>query len=234
MLSNGGMNISSESTGRTYGGESLADRQAKRRQKFMAAGHALFGTVGFRQTTVRLLCKQAELTDRYFYESFDSIEDLLVAVYQDAIGHLQQQVLDAVMAELATQHVERMIDQGLEAFFAAAECPQTARIVWLEVLGVSPRIDQAYNSALRNFSQLFSQFTLSVYPNIAMTPEEIQILAIGAIGAVSQATMAWLLSDYQASRQTMIKSIKPILMGLVLYVQQQSSNPAASRLPNEA
>ncbi len=100
------MNTSSESTGRTYGGESLADRQAKRRQKFMAAGHELFGTVGFRQTTVRLLCKQAELTDRYFYESFDSIEDLLAAVYQQAIEQLQRQVLAAVLAE---QHAEQMI-----------------------------------------------------------------------------------------------------------------------------
>jgi len=231
MLSNSGMSISSESTGRTYGGESLADRQAKRRQKFMAAGHELFGTVGFRQTTVRLLCKQAELTDRYFYESFGSIEDLLAAVYQQAIDQLQQQVLQAVLAE---RQAEQMIERGLDAFFRVAECPQTARIVWLEVLGVSSRIDQAYNSALRNFSQLFSQLTLSIYPNLALTAEEIQILAIGAIGAVSQATMAWLLSDYQASRQTMIKSIKPILMGLVLYVQQQSPNLATSRLSNEA
>ena len=215
------MNTSSESTGRTYGGESLADRQAKRRQKFMAAGHELFGTVGFRQTTVRLLCKQAELTDRYFYESFDSIEDLLAAVYQQAIEQLQRQVLAAVLAE---QHAEQMIERGLDVFFEAAECPKTARIIWLEVLGVSPRIDQAYNSALRNFSQLFSQFTLSVYPNLKWSPEELQILAIGAIGAVSQATMAWLLSDYQASRQTMIKSIKPILLGLVLYVQQQPTH----------
>lgn len=231
MLSNSGMSISSESTGRTYGGESLADRQAKRRQKFMDAGHELFGTVGFRQTTVRLLCKQAELTDRYFYESFGSIEDLLAAVYQQAIDQLQQQVLQAVLAE---RQAEQMIERCLDAFFRVAECPQTARIVWLEVLGVSSRIDQAYNSALRNFSQLFSQLTLSIYPNLALTAEEIQILAIGAIGAVSQATMAWLLSDYQASRQTMIKSIKPILMGLVLYVQQQSPNSATSRLSNEA
>lgn len=208
--------------GRTYGGASLADRQAKRYEQFMDAGHELFGTIGFRQTTVRVLCKQAELTDRYFYESFASIEDVLAAVYQRHIEHIQAQVLQAVIAVGFDQPTERMIEQGLDAFFAAAECPKVARIIWLEVLGVSPRIDQLYATTVQNFAQMFRQMIMSVSPTLDWPEQEMQILAIGMIGAVSQATMAWLLSDYQASRATMVRSIKPLMMGLVLYAKQQS------------
>jgi AcrR family transcriptional regulator len=209
--------------GRTYGGASLADRQAKRYAQFIDAGHELFGTIGFRQTTVRLLCKQAALTDRYFYESFASIEDLLVAVYQRHIEHIQAQVLHAVMAVGFDQPTEYMIEHGLDAFFATAECPKVARIIWLEVLGVSPRIDQLYTTTVQNFAQMFRQMIMSVSPTLDWPEQDMQILAIGMIGAVSQATMAWLLSDYQASRATMVRSIKPLMMGLVLYAKQQSS-----------
>jgi hypothetical protein len=48
-------------------------------------------------------------------------------------------------------------------------------------------------------------------------------LATGTIGAVSQATMAWLLSGYQASRATMVKSLAPLLLGLVYYAQHQAT-----------
>lgn len=210
-------------TGRTYAGTSMQQRQATRRQQFMQAGHVLFGTVGFRATTVRMLCKQAALTDRYFYESFDSIESLLAAVYQQRIEQIQAQVLQAVLAVLPEQPVEQVIASGLEAFFAAVECPQTARIVWLEVLGVSPRIDQLYLAAIENFTQMFSQFGRSVFPSLSLNEQELKILATGTIGAVSQATMAWLLSDYQASRATMVKSLTPLLLGLVYYAQHQAT-----------
>ena len=75
--------------GRTYAGESLSERTARRRQQFLDAGLQVFGTTGYRTATVRQLCKQAGLTDRYFYESFASTEDLLVAVYEREFDELR-------------------------------------------------------------------------------------------------------------------------------------------------
>lgn len=204
---------------RTYAGESLTDRQAKRRLKFLAAGHELFGTIGFRATTVRLLCKQAELTDRYFYESFNSIEDLLADVYQRHTTHIQGEVFAAIVQSLSAQSVEYTIEQGLNAFFSAAECPKTARIVWLEVLGISPRIDALYAQVFQNFSQMFVQWSHSFFPQIQLSAEERKILANGMVGAVSQTTTVWCLSGYQQRRETLVQSISPIFIGLVLYAR---------------
>ena len=199
--------------GRTYAGEVQAERQAKRHQKFIEAGHELFGTIGFRQTTVRVICKQAELTDRYFYESFSSMEDVLVVVYEQAIREIQSKILGAIQNNDYKDDVDALIRQVLDIFFQSVECPKTARIIWLEVLGVSPRVDLIYNHAIRSFAALFLQLSLSVYPNIQLSNAERDVVAIGIVGAISQSTMAWLLNGYQLDRQIMVSSMFHIIKG---------------------
>lgn len=203
--------------GRTYAGEAQAERQAKRHQKFIEAGHELFGTIGFRQTTVRVICKQAELTDRYFYESFSSMEDVLVLVYEQAIREIQTKILLTIQnnddRDDQKDDVDVLIRQVLDIFFQAVECPKTARIIWLEVLGVSTRVDVIYNNAIRSFAALFLQLSLSLYPNIQLSEAERDVVAIGIVGAISQSTMAWLLDGYQLDRQIMVNSMFHIIKG---------------------
>jgi len=74
--------------GRIYGGLSLEDRKKQRREQFLQAGINVFGTSGFRSATVRSLCKEAKLTDRYFYESYGNLENLLKAVYEHCMTNL--------------------------------------------------------------------------------------------------------------------------------------------------
>ena len=73
-------------SGRTYGGESADDRLTRRRRQLLDAGLELFGTAGYRATTVRQLCREAKVSDRYFYEQFDSTEDLLLAASTPSSG----------------------------------------------------------------------------------------------------------------------------------------------------
>ena len=67
--------------GRTYGGVSAAERAASRRERLLDAGLELFGTHGFAATGVKDVCRQAGLTDRYFYESFRDSRELFLAVF---------------------------------------------------------------------------------------------------------------------------------------------------------
>ena len=82
--------------GRTYGGRSADERHALQRRRFLDAGLELFGTIGFRATTVRALCREAGLTDRYFYKNFDHMEACLIAVYTEAIAALERKVVAAL------------------------------------------------------------------------------------------------------------------------------------------
>ncbi|BBY51528.1 hypothetical protein MARA_49960 [Mycolicibacterium arabiense] len=61
----------------------LQDRQALRRDKLVAAGVALLGGAAGPALTVRAVCKEAGLTERYFYESFSDRDEFVRAVYDD-------------------------------------------------------------------------------------------------------------------------------------------------------
>ncbi len=62
----------------------------------MEAALELLASEGSSGTTVRAVCAEARLNPRYFYESFDGLDALVVAVYDHVIGLLRRRVADAV------------------------------------------------------------------------------------------------------------------------------------------
>jgi AcrR family transcriptional regulator len=58
-------------------------RTAARRQCLVEAAVDVLSEEGLTGTTVRAVCSRANLHSRYFYESFESIDALLVAVFDD-------------------------------------------------------------------------------------------------------------------------------------------------------
>lgn len=201
-------------SGRIYAGESAAERQARQRQQFMEAGLELFGTVGYRATSVRALCRQAGLTDRYFYKNFSDTEDLLAAVYSASLDALEGQVVRAMAPGLQGADADRLVEAGLDAFFAAFENARVARVCWLEVLGVSRRIDALYISRIEKFAALLLAVARQMLPGWPMSQEESQIVSVAMVGAVSQSAAHWLLSGYQAERRTLVSANARLLRGL--------------------
>lgn len=196
-----------------YGGESAADRLARQRQQFMDAGLELFGTAGYRATTVRMLCKQAGLIDRYFYKNFVDTEDLLAAVYAEAIDGIQAAVLHAIAPAMPSGDAERIVAAGLGAFFTAFENSRVARVCWLEVLGVSPRIDALYIQRIQRFADLLTTLAKALVPEMKLHPDDLQFTGFGLVGAISQSAMQWLLGDYRAERQYLVAANTRLLLG---------------------
>ncbi|MDO9237759.1 MAG: TetR/AcrR family transcriptional regulator [Aquabacterium sp.] len=207
-------------TGRVYGGESLVDRTARRRQQFLDAGLAIFGTSGYRSATVRMLCKQAQLTDRYFYESFDSAEDLLMAVYLQCIERMQGAVLTELMSAPPSGDIKTVIVRGLDLFFTVVSDARVARVCWLEVLGVSRRVDAMYNDTFNAFAAVGLIFARAQFPAWVLDDEEAQVLSVAVVGAVSQSVTHWLLGDYRESKATMVAATSRVFFGLLATMQE--------------
>lgn len=210
----------SESAGRVYGGQKLTDRIATRRQKFMDAGLQVFGTTGYRTATVRQLCKQAELTDRYFYESFSSTEDLLIAVYQQQFEQLQRAVVAEMMGALpGTTDVMPVVRAGLNALFAMASDPCVARVCWLEVLGLSPRVDETYMRNFSGFGDLVVGFARQMFPHWQVNEDEQRMLGLALIGAVSQPITHWVLGGYKEPAQALVSASSKVFEGVMKLLQ---------------
>lgn len=218
----------SESADRTYGGQKLTDRIATRRQKFMDAGLQVFGTTGYRTATVRQLCKQAELTDRYFYESFSNTEDLLIAVYQQQFEHLQQAVVAEMMGALpGTSDVMPVVRAGLNALFEMASEPCVARVCWLEVLGLSPRVDETYTRNFNGFADLVVGFARQMYPHWQVDEDEQRMLGLALIGAVSQTVTHWALGGYKEPKAVLVSASAKVFEGVLKLIESQHRDTPA-------
>lgn len=191
-------------SGRLYGGESAAERQARQRRQFMEAGLELYGTLGYRASPVRALCRQAGLIDRYFYKNFSDTEELLAAIYTECMDQIEAEVMAALGAELPGADPERIVTAGLDAFFKAFENSRVARVCWLEVLGVSPRIDALYSARIERFCELLIRVARGLLPRWPAQDDEAHYIAMALIGGVTQSAAHWLLSGYRAPRKVLV------------------------------
>src|SRR3954468_17616405 len=96
-------------------GSTLADRAAARRAALIEAGVELLGTEGAAGVTVRAVCRGAKLTERYFYESFDSRDALLRAVHAQVAGAARAAIAAAIGPDTASDAIARA---GVCAFTA--------------------------------------------------------------------------------------------------------------------
>lgn len=79
-----------------WAGVAPEDRRAERRTLLLDAAFDLMATEGWAGTTVRGVCAAAKLNPRYFYESFDDLDALMVAVYDRVVDELADAVTEVV------------------------------------------------------------------------------------------------------------------------------------------
>ncbi|WP_179400563.1 TetR/AcrR family transcriptional regulator [Burkholderia guangdongensis] len=214
-MSNSGMeNIletdKTDKRGRPYGGVAPEARAAERRDALIRAATRVFGTVGFRKATVRSICQEAKLNDRYFYAAFDGIEDLLRATY---LHHAEQLRLAIERGAEACTGLDARIDAGLRAFFGFLRDPHAARVLLLEVMGVSAETDATYQRVLVGFGR---QLVAIGAPGDAATDAERvdrRLIGLALIGAMTNVGAAWLLTGYRDPEEQMIRSCRRVLLG---------------------
>jgi len=205
----------SKAEGRTYGGLKLAERKHKRRQQFLQAGIDVFGTTGFRSATVKKICKAAKLTDRYFYESFGSLENLLMACYEQCMRDLKRIILRSILVEYSKSNVNQAIAAGLDSYFKQLENSKIARICMLELEGISADVNILYHSYIENFSNMLISLAKKSFSAWDFTSEQQKIIGICLVGAMRQSATNWLLTDYKTDRKVLVSTTSLLFLGLL-------------------
>lgn len=126
-----------------WSGVPLEARQAMRREAFIDAGVQLLGDAHGLALSVRAACRDARLTERYFYENFADRDDFVRAVYDD--------VCSRAMSTLASAQTPR---EAVEAFVALmVDDPVRGRVLLLtpEAEPVLARLGAAW---MPNFIEL--------------------------------------------------------------------------------
>jgi len=174
-----------------WSGVPLEDRQARRRDDLVAAGVQLLGNAGGPAVTVRAVCRQASLTERYFYESFTDRDEFVRAVYDDVC----QRAMSALMsAKTAREAVE---------FFVAlmVDDPVRGRVLLLAP-EVEPVLTRSGAEWMPNFIDLL-QRTLTTITEIT-DPVTQHMAATSLLGALTALFTAYLDGRLAATREQFI------------------------------
>jgi AcrR family transcriptional regulator len=120
------------STGRSYAGRSADERRQQRRQRLLDAGLQVFGTVGYDEATITLLCGTARVGTKAFYDEFPSREALLLAVATDIVATAAAHLEQALAA--APRDLEQRVRAGLTAYIGfLTEDVRRVRIAYREI-----------------------------------------------------------------------------------------------------
>jgi len=189
VCQNSGMH-SEPTAARSYRGFSPEQRRAERRTRLIAAAIAVYGERGYRQATVKAVCEAAGLTERYFYESFENSEQLLITSFNAVTYAVFDEM--SLAARTAGRGRAARARAMLDAYFSALQrSPASARVYLVEIRGVSREVDKAFDAALRAIG---TEVARHIAPQDA-APDE--LLQAGIVGGVMHIALRWIDNGYQ-------------------------------------
>lgn len=186
-------------------GGAITQRREARREQLLATGIELLGDADGSPVTVRAVCRGAELTERYFYESFADRDQFIRAVYDEVAARAQRALLDAV-AQSGADPRERAT-AAVEAFVSVtADDPAVGR-----VLLIAPLREPALG---RQSVAMMPEFAEIVAAQLTALPDELsrQLAAIGLVGGLASLFLAYLEGSLTVSRQRFVEHCVGLLL----------------------
>jgi AcrR family transcriptional regulator len=203
--------------GRKFRGLDAEQRQAERRARLIDAGLEAFGRHGFQSTTVKDVCSEAKLTERYFYESFANREELFAAVYQSCVADLKQRLLAVLTANPA--NAQALAQAGLRLLYQALrDDPRIARVLFLDVLSAHADMDRHSLNALEGFSALLEGYMEALCPQLREAKLDPTLIATGLVGAVVLLVTRWTITGFKEPIDEMVRNSAALFEALIAQV----------------
>jgi AcrR family transcriptional regulator len=204
-----------------------ADRRAARRDLLLDAALELLGTHGWAATTVRGVCHAARLNPRYFYESFDDLDALAVALYDRLVEELAGQVRAAVDAagrdrraqlRAAIEHTVRFVDEDR----------RRGQVLYVEALGneaLNRRRVETGLALVEAVERDAAERHGPRPPGVATGRMSAAVL----VGGFSEVLVAWLDGRIAVSRERLIDDATDMFVALGDATAAIAARRAASR-----
>jgi AcrR family transcriptional regulator len=195
--------------GTRWRGVSAPDRRAARRELLLDAGFDLLGVEGWSGTSVRRVCGVARLNPRYFYESFEDLDALLLAVFDRLVVEITRGVLSAVAG--AGDDPRAKTRAAVECVVRyVADDPRRAKVLFVEAIGnerlMQRRLDTMHEAA--RFVELAGRHIYGEPPE----GERIGTIAANLlVGGGTELLVAWLLGRLDVTQDQLIEDTAALL-----------------------
>jgi AcrR family transcriptional regulator len=196
--------------GRAYAGRAPDERRAERRRRLLEAGLEVFGSVGWEEASIALLCATARVGTRAFYEEFDAREDLLrevaTTVVLDAVEEMRAALDDAPPT------LEGKVRAGLTAYvgFLTAD-PRRARLAYRAVPAAGRLLGDRHRASLA-FAEVIADEARALGLH---EPERGDLLALALTGAVAELLGYWASSPSPPPVDAIVDELTRLFVGAV-------------------
>lgn len=219
--------VTTPSSARRYAGASAQERQQQRRERLLDAALDVFGREGFRNSTMRLICAQARLTERYFYESFATVEEVYTTVHRRLSAEVGQRIMTAVVVAPGDDPVSQT-RAGLRVFFEyIQQDPRRAQILLVDAVTTGLTNPRNLNAKVSQYADLLRERFRQRYAQLP--PDlDIDLVVGGFVGMVVHTATVWYERGFDASVDTLVDHNVYAWLGLHQWLGQHA---AASQAP---
>lgn len=213
---------------RRYGGVLPEERQRQRRGKLIEGAIEVFGGKGFHAATVREVCLAAQLTERYFYESFKSLSELFIAVYDHLRRQMMAETLQTLNEQIARGQTDALalLDPALRVFLAfIRDDPRRGRIMLVDALGIDSEVARLSGETARDYSGLLKMYLQRMVPDAMKDPINLDLLADGMIGLNILLAARWMQDGFSTPIDTVVRTNLLPYQGLVQLLDANRGDP---------
>lgn len=174
-----------QESNRPWRGFTPQERDDQRRRRLLDAGLELFGTVGFRATTVQALCAEAGVATRSFYELYGSLDAVVAELYEQITAEIAERM---AVVDLAGTDAVTIVRRGIAAALQPVlDDERKARVIEIEAVGVSEELEARRAEMIRGLGSLLeTMFAEMAERGMARDPGA-GMVGIVAIGGITQA-----------------------------------------------
>lgn len=220
---------------RSFRGMAHEERLQQRREQLLAAGLEAFGSKGFHDVTVRDVCTTARLTERYFYESFRSLEALFGAVYLDLNRQLKAATLAALAAVPPPAGVEPLATAAVRVLLEfIRDDPRRARVMLIDAVSISHDVQRISGEITRDYAELVRRFIDGLFPSARAHGVDVDVVAAGLLGANIHIATHWVREAFRTPLETVLANNVLIYRALDAFwrsdaARRPKSAPASGR-----
>jgi AcrR family transcriptional regulator len=201
------------SVSRAYRGVSADARRNDRRRTLIDAALDCLHAEGIAAVSVRSVCVRARLTPRYFYESFDGLDQLLLAAVDSVVDEIAGQALAALRAAppAPAVQVRAAIDAG---YGVVANDPRKASAILVAAAGHGP-LRERRHQVVTDYADLILG-NLAVLNAVAL-PERrtARAMALFVMGGSAEVIEAVLSGRLRLARAQLVDHLTGMWLGVL-------------------
>lgn len=199
-------------TERSYGGKTAAERVSERRRRLVAATIDVLAVSGEAHATMTAICSSAGLTERYFYESFASLDDAMLAALDSVCDEILELATHVIAETPGSPEVR--VHAVMEAFVKLVSSEPAKVQVAVIHASANPRLRARRSELLTTFADFVAREAAELYGDAAWPVARARVHGLVYIAGFAELVASWLNGDVSLTDAELVETAEGLFAAL--------------------